>query len=459
MVRNALKAAIGCLFVVVLLAETAIAQSTLIEGVPPQAELSERLAVIESLETEPTADQQRDQAALTAALQAYERLQAIEERQQALEQRVSQAPEQLLRLERELNAAQEESLQLSVDNLSDMPLEALEAELADAVIELQQLQSQMAEVNSQLLAAQTLPERAQQAISEALQRAETLRREHDTRAALLADRQLSAREDAQLIQWRLERAVAEQEVTLNQRELSANSRLRELAQQRRDLIALQIDQQEQQLNLLQGVIDRQRRLQSEQAIADAAKNDPLIAEGHPVVLNAQQINQTLSLELLRATDRANGIVRENIEAQRQLEHVRQLQRSLNEQMEAIRGSQLLSRILREQRQSLPVVVPRRDLQDEIADLRLKQFDLIRQRDQLRQGERLATQRLEEAGVDITPGLVDSLTRLYQSRRELVEQLEQAYGNLLSSAIELQLNQQQLLSTTQDLRTTDRKSVV
>ncbi|BBI75319.2 hypothetical protein HAALTHF_46020n [Vreelandella aquamarina] len=279
MVRNALKAAIGCLFVVVLLAETAIAQSTLIEGVPPQAELSERLAVIESLETEPTADQQRDQAALTAALQAYERLQAIEERQQALEQRVSQAPEQLLRLERELNAAQEESLQLSVDNLSDMPLEALEAELADAVIELQQLQSQMAEVNSQLLAAQTLPERAQQAISEALQRAETLRREHDTRAALLADRQLSAREDAQLIQWRLERAVAEQEVTLNQRELSANSRLRELAQQRRDLIALQIDQQEQQLNLLQGVIDRQRRLQSEQAIADAAKNDPLIAEG------------------------------------------------------------------------------------------------------------------------------------------------------------------------------------
>ena len=48
----------------------------------------------------------------------------------------------------------------------------------------------------------------------------------------------------------------------------------------------------------------------------------------------------------------------------------------DEQMEAIRGSQLLSRILREQRQSLPVVVPRRDLQDEIADLRLKQFGLI-----------------------------------------------------------------------------------
>jgi potassium efflux system protein len=448
-----MKAVICCLYMVAMLAGPATAQTIAVERVPPEAELTERLAAIESLDAELTADQKRDQAALTAALQAYERLKAIEERQQALEQRVNQAPELLLRLERELNDAEEESQQLSVNNLSDMPLEALEAEQADAVMELQQLQSQMAEVNSQLLAAQTLPERAQQAISDALQRAETLRREHDTRAALLADRQLSAREDAQLIQWRLERALAEQEVSLNQRELSANSRLRELAQQRRDLLALQIDQQEQQLSLLQGVIDRQRRLQSEQAIADAAKNDPLIAEGHPVVLNAQQVNQTLSLELLRATDRANGIVRENIEAQRQLEHVRQLQRSLNEQMEAIRGSQLLSRILREQRQSLPAVVPRRDLQDEIADLRLKQFDLIRQRDQLRQGERLAAQRLEEAGVEVTPGLVDSLTRLYQSRRELVEQLEQAYGSLLSSAIELQLNQQQLLSTTHDLRAT------
>lgn len=456
MVKNAMKAvsgALGILLCVVLLCVSPMGWAEDGERAPSESALNERLAALESQEGELTAAQQREQAALSAALQAYERLTALEERQRALEQRVSQAPEQLLQLERELREAEEESQQLSVDSLSDMPLEALEAQQGSAVIELQQLQSQLAEVNSQLLAAQTLPERAQQAISEALQRAETLRREHDTREALLADRQLSAREDAQLIQWRLERSLAEQEVSLNQRELSANSRLRELAQQRRELLALQIDHQEQRLNLLQGVIDRQRRLQSEQAIADAARDDPLIAEGHPVVLRAQQMNQTLSLELLRATDRANSIVRENIEAQRQLELVRQLQRSLNEQLEAIRGSQLLSRILREQRQSLPVIVPRRDLQDEIADLRLKQFDLIRQRDQLRQGERLATQRLQEAGVEVTPGLVDSLTRLYQSRRELVEQLEQSYGSLLSAAIELQLNQQQLLTTTHDLRAT------
>ncbi|WP_412031136.1 mechanosensitive channel MscK [Halomonas sp. GD1P12] len=441
------------LMALLLVVTGASAWAVEVEGVPSQEELSERLDQLEATEGELSTQQASDLQSLQASLDAYERLEAMEERLATLEQRTDDAPSTLARLERELDEAEQARQAFSAEDLSDMALSRLESRQADAVAALQQLQGQLADANSQLLAAQTLPERAQQAISDALQRSERLRRELDEREALLDDRQLSAQNDAELIQLRLGRALAEREISLNQRELSANSRLRELAQRRRDLLSMQIDEKEQQLNLLQGVIDRQRRLASEQAIADAAREDPLVAEGHPVVLSAQQINQALSLELLRATDRANGIVRENIEAQRQLDHVRQLQRSLNEQLDAIRGSQLLSRILVEQRQSLPSIAPRRDLQDEIADLRLKQFDLVRQRDQLRQGERLANQRLEEAGVEVTAGLVDSLSRLYQSRRELVEQLEQAYSELLSAAIELQLNQQQLLEISRTLRST------
>ena len=305
-------------------------QTNMLERVPEQAELASRLAQLEALEEPLTAQQANDKEALEAALEAYERLASVDERLAALDTRVEQAPEMLARLQRELSEAEEASQQLTVADLSDRPLDELETLQTNAVVELQQLQSQLAEVNSQLLAAQTLPERAQQSIAETLQRAESLRRQHDEREALLADRQLSALSDAQLIQLRLERALAEREVSFYQRELSANSRLRELAQERRDVLMLQVDYQEQQLTMLQGVIDRQRRLASEQAIADAARDNPLIAAGHPVVVQAQQTNQTLSLELLRATDRANTVVRDNIEAQRQLENVRQLQRSLNE---------------------------------------------------------------------------------------------------------------------------------
>nr|WP_170064117.1 mechanosensitive channel MscK [Halomonas heilongjiangensis] len=419
------------------------------EALPERAEVEERLAALqpEEGETPSDADQRRTEM-LEAVLEGLEQLAETEERLQALEERVEQAPAELLRLQRELLEEEEAAASLSATDLDDEPLDELEYRQQEAVFDLQQLQDRLAEVNSQLLSAQTLPERAQQAIAEAMQAVEESRRSLDE----LEARGL-AEDDPRLWQQQVERQLAEQTLRLHQRSLGTNTRLREIAQQRRDLLSQQITRQETELSLLQSVIERQRRLASEQAIADAARDDPLLEAGHPVLERAQQINQDLSLELLRANDRNNSLVRDSLAVRSQLDHVRQLQRSLNEQIEAIRGSLLLSRILREQRRSLPQVDARRDLQDEIADLRLRQFDLVRQRDALRQSERLANQRLEEAGVEVSPALVESLQGLYQSRRELVDQLEQTYGNLLSAAIELQLNQQQLLETSRELRTT------
>ena len=250
MVRCACKWSITCLFLLLVMSSVAInpaysaLQTNMLERVPEQAELASRLAQLEALEEPLTAQQANDKEALEAALEAYERLASVDERLAALDTRVEQAPEMLARLQRELSEAEEASQQLTIADLSDRSLDELETLQTNAVVELQQLQSQLAEVNSQLLAAQTLPERAQQSIAETLQRAESLRRQHDEREALLADRQLSALSDAQLIQLRLERAVAEREVSFYQRELSANSRLRELAQERRDVLLLQIDYQD-----------------------------------------------------------------------------------------------------------------------------------------------------------------------------------------------------------------------
>ncbi|MCE8032435.1 mechanosensitive channel MscK [Billgrantia tianxiuensis] len=422
-----------------------VAEDTL----PDRSQVEERLAEMRPGEGESVTDaEQRDIDALEATLDALEQLQGVEERLEALETRLEEAPAELLRLERELLEEEEAALERSIAELDDVPLDELEYRQQEAVFVLQQLQDRLADVNAQLLSAQTLPERAQQAIAEAMQAAERTRRSLDVLEA-----QGASEESPRLWQLQVERRLAERTLRLRQRELGSNTRLRELAQQRRDLLTQQIASQEAELNLLQSVIDRQRRLASEQAIADAVRDDPLLEAGHPVLERAQQVNRELSLELLRANDRHNGLVRESLAIRSQLDHVRQLQRSLNEQIEAIRGSLLLSRILREQRRSLPQVDARRNLQDEIADLRLRQFDLVRQRDALRQSERLANQRLEEAGVEVNQALVDSLQGLYHSRRQLVDQLEQTYGSLLSAAIELQLNQQQLLETSRELRTT------
>ncbi|MDL4864862.1 mechanosensitive channel MscK, partial [Halomonas elongata] len=193
--------------------------------------------------------------------------------------------------------------------------------------------------------------------------------------------------------------------------------------------------------------------------AEAVQDEPDDVASHPLVNEAQKANREMSLELLRVTSRANELVRQGLEVRRQLDQVRQLQRGMDEHVEAIRGSTLLSRILRELRQALPKVEVRGGLKDEIADWRLRQFELDRQRETLKDAEALARKRMESAaGEEVSSALVDPLAQLFRARRDLLDQLEPTYGEMLSTAIELQLHQQQLLTTSRSLRDTIDKQL-
>ena len=443
-----------CLLVGAMASPSALAQ----EDVPPTGTdraLPSREEVEAGLEKRqpaegetPVESVQAEIEALRAALEGLERLAAVEEQLVELEARVERAPKELQRIQQALDKMEPVDRQTSFAELEELSLEALETRRQNAEEALSSSQDKLAEVSSRLLNAQTLPERAQQAIGEAMQRVDERRRQLEE----LAHAEVAA-DAPRRWQLRIEQALAEQTLALHQRQLETNSRLRELDQEHRELLERQVASQEARLTMLQAILDRRRREQSEQVIAEAVSDKGEGVIGHPVVRQAREINRTMSLELLRATDRANRLVREGLEVRRQFDRVRQLQRNLNEQIDAIRGSMLLSRILREQRLALPKVEIRRGLNEEIADLHLKQFELGRQRDQLREGEKLARQRIGEAGAEASPALVESLLDLYQARRELVDQLEVSYGEMLSAAIDLQLTQQQLLDTSQALRAT------
>ncbi|WP_444678114.1 hypothetical protein [Halomonas sp. E19] len=151
------------------------------EVLPDPQAVEARLAELRGEEGEtPSAAQQRDIEALEATLAALERLEAVNERLAALEQRLEDAPAELLRLEREMLQEEEASMARSIADLDGLPLDELEYRQQEAVFDLQQLQDRLAEVNAQLLSAQTLPERVQQAIGEAMQNAERSRRALDT---------------------------------------------------------------------------------------------------------------------------------------------------------------------------------------------------------------------------------------------------------------------------------------
>ncbi|KAB0558136.1 mechanosensitive channel MscK, partial [Pseudomonas palleroniana] len=94
------------------------------------------------------------------------------------------------------------------------------------------------------------------------------------------------------------------------------------------------------------------------------------------------------------------------------------------------------------------------LADQIADIRLYQFEVSQQRELLNNPSAyvdslLASQPSEQA----TPQLRKTLLELALTRVDLLERLNRELSAVLNESITLQLNQKQLLSTAQNLRET------
>lgn len=412
-------------------------------ALPERDRVSQRLETLKAID-KPDSSEQAAMDMLRGVLDTLDKLEDIAQARTELEQRLEQGPQAIERLQRAARQAENAELP-SAEALKNTPRDELEANVSEMLDRLQSLRDSLADANSRLIAAQTLPERAQATISESLDRIEALRSARD---------QLPTGADGPEV-WKIqaEMQLAERELALKRRQLETNARSRELAEQRRDALIRQNKALQDRLDLLQAILDQRRREELESTIAEAASRDPLIANEHPMVMRAQSTNRELSQSLLDAIDRRYRYEREAIKVRTQLDRVRQVQRTLNEQIEAIRGSLLLSRILREQRSSLPSIDAQDGLQEVIADVRLEQFELSRRRESLRDAEALARQRIGDADVEATPALLDSLSGLYRSRRELIDQLEQEYGELLTTAIDLQLTQQQLVSISRSLRST------
>ena len=173
-------------------------------------------------------------------------------------------------------------------------------------------------------------------MAEAMDRAEQARGKVQTRG----DDQDTAFDPTQA-RYRLALALAELQTEYHRRELANNTLLRELDVLRRDLLARQVAVQEARLDALQAALDRARRAQSEQAVADISEEDASTIAEHPVLSEIQAANRDLSDRLLTVTDRTNQLIRRAIDVRSQLDRVRQVRRTLNEQIEAIRGSPLL----------------------------------------------------------------------------------------------------------------------
>lgn len=402
------------------------------------------------------ADRKLPEAEQAALKQTLEQTLRMLQDSQAVEQRLSDLRRQLDEAPRLINDAQRDLTRLKAspevplaERHARTSLSQLEQLLADRSSQLTEWNKAIIEANSLVITAQTRPERAQAEISQ--NQARTQQISNSLKSGRDNGKPLSSERRDQL---NAELVLLSAQTQLRRQELAGNSLLQDLGNAQRALLEERIRRAEQERLDLQNLINERRRAESEQTVAEQSREAER-AGSDKLLARESTLNLKLSDYLLRATERLNQLTQENLKTRQQLDNLVQADQALDEQIGVLQGSLLLSRILYQQKQALPnLKLEDSNLADEIADIRLYQFDLGKQREQISNPDAYIDQLLSsQPAEDVTTALRNTLHEQLSTRRELLDRLNRELNALLNESITLQLNQKELSSTASSLRAT------
>ncbi|PWB31102.1 mechanosensitive channel MscK [Pseudomonas sp. SDI] len=396
----------------------------------------------------PEADQKALQQVLQQTLAFLNSKDEAEKRLAALKQQLADAPRQTSESQRELTKLKDSKTLPVAQRYAAQSVPQLEQLLAERTSQQSELQKALSDANSLIINSQTRPERAQAEISANQTRSQqintTLKLGKDAGKALSAE---------QRTQLNAELASLNAVTLLRRQELAGNSLLQDLGNAQHDLLIERAARLEQEIQDLQTLINQKRLAQSQQTVTEQSI-EAQKAGGSSLLATESAANLKLSDYLLRSTDRLNELTQQNLQTKQQLDSVTQSDQALDEQINVLKGSLLLSKILYKQKQALPHLRLDRDLADQIADIRLYQFEINQQRETLSSPSSYVEQLLASQPAEtITPQLRRALLEVAITRSDLLERLNRELSALLNESITLQLNQKQLLSTAQALRNT------
>ena len=418
---------------------------------PPRPQPDELRARLQALAERklPEAEQRTAQQALEQAQASLASAEDYRRRLDALKQTLADAPAQIAEARRQLAALS--TAAPVAEPAADTPLARLEERLAEQEAALADWRRRLDEADGLVVGSRTGPERAQTEISTGQVRmAEIETTLASGREAGRDGRPLGPeRRDALAAEWH----ALDAQLTLRRQELAGNSGLIDLGLARQELARLQVARLEDAAHVLQDAISRQRASQAEQtvqALADVRAD----TSGDALLAREAATNEELSQYLLRATAHLDTLTRRNQKVSQQLDAINRSTAVIDEQIGVLQGSVLLSRILLEQRRALPAPVADPGLADQIADIRLYQFEINKQREQLTNPAAHAERLLAGAPAgEADPALREPLLALLATRGELLERLNRELNAVLAQSITLQLAERQLLVSADRLRAT------
>lgn len=430
-------------------------------NLPTQESIQNQLNLLNK-RSELSAEDKLTIADFEQSLLLLDNIQQLEKKLASYDKNVEQLPEKLRNAQYQLNQLKQKVANKEAEDyqksLEALPLATLESQLETVLQSLQKAQDDLANYSNELIVLQTQPERAQSVLfnnSERLQQIRTLLNKSS------ADKAQMRSSAVQLLQ--LEQYYLQQQNNYQKRTLQFNVQLQSLLQLQRDYSSAYIDLSQEHAQLIQDEIS-DKRLDSSEETAKEAQSTGLenqAINSNPFYLAQTEINKRLSDKLIVTTQNNNELNSHSLMVKNRLDRAIQSERNLKEQIDVLKGSLLLSRILFEEQVDLPDGIFINNLPDKIADLRLEQFEINKQRDQIIQPSIYIDQLMHEyqathpevTDPNAQKELRSALELLVDARRELLDKLNNQLGNQISGSINLQMDQQQLRSVVSSLENT------
>ena len=322
---------------------------------------------------------------------------------------------------------QSKSVDYQSQNLAD-----LQAALSKLSAQQQETQTALGKANTQLAGQSSVSERAQTSLTENLKRTQEINQQ-------LADSNLTKtlRQKNQI-----ELQLIDLKNAYNQDLLKNSDQLTLLYQSRYDLLNVRLQLLQQQIVAIQEVINQKNLAQTQNQVEQAQQQQQNSAKNAYIQKELAR-NAELSQYLLQQTEKTNILTQDDLRMRNVFDSLTQTQHTIEEQISALQGTLVLSRIIQQQKQKLPTNLNIQGLSKQIADLRVQIFDITQKRNELYDLDAYIAKVESDEGEKFTHVEKTQLVNLLTERRKMASDLIKSLNNQLNLAISLELTQQQI----------------
>ena len=397
---------------------------------PTEKTLKSELAEAQKL---PDGDEKTNSiATIQASLDFLQQIQTQQKNNNDLQDTLIDADSEIQKNSADLQNLKKQLSTPSNTDYASQSLVNLQAQVEKLTNQQQDAQSALSAVNTQLAGQSSVSERAQTALTDNVKRTQELNQK-------LADPTTSSLLKQQI---QLELQLIELKNIYNQVLLKNSDQLTVLYQSRYELLNARVQALQQQIAAIQEAIN-QKNLAKTQNQVEQAQQQSQSVEQNPLIQKELDLNSQLSQYLLEQTEKTNTLTQDELRMRNVLDNLTQTQRTIDEQISALQGTLVLSRIIQQQKQKLPTNLNIQGLSKQIADLRVQIFDITQKRNELYDIDAYISKIEQDENKSFTPAEKTQLTNLLTERRKVGSDLIKSLNNQLNLAISLELTQQQI----------------